>query len=148
MVSYLPDPNRSNIKGFGRLLSNLPFPSTTIEGNGSNHSPILVYPNEQDGIPKVSLPAFGMPSYKFKGSIWTPNGVSEHQLRNSLTKAAENWLRLLQFIQPDFQFFASHGIYHRSDEEVVEFVAQAVAQLPLQLDRLKPKDHGEALAVL
>ncbi|GKV47864.1 hypothetical protein SLEP1_g54721 [Rubroshorea leprosula] len=54
-----------------------------------------------------------MASYKFKGSIWTPNGVSEHQLTNSLTKAAENWLRLLQAIHPDFQFFALHGVYHR-----------------------------------
>ncbi|GLT63482.1 hypothetical protein SLA2020_360440 [Shorea laevis] len=77
--------------------------------------PMEVYPNEVDGIPKISLSVFGMASYKFKGSMWTRNGASEseHQLANSLMKAAENRLRLLQVNHPDFQFFASHGMYDR-----------------------------------
>ncbi|KAL5815555.1 hypothetical protein ACOSQ4_026196 [Xanthoceras sorbifolium] len=87
--------------------------STPMRGGGSTQTPVVVYPNEIDGVPKLSLPTFGMASYKFKGSMWMQNGVSEHQLANSLMQAADNWLRLLRVNQPDFQFFASHGMYQR-----------------------------------
>lgn len=87
--------------------------STPLKGIGSGQAPIVVYPSEIDGVPKVSLRTFGMASYKFKGPMWIQNGVSEHQLANSLAQAAENWLRLLHVNHPDFQFFASHGMYHR-----------------------------------
>ncbi|KAH9722855.1 T15D22.8 [Citrus sinensis] len=82
-------------------------------GIGSGQAPVVVYPSEIEGVPKVSLPIFGMASYKFKGPMWIQNGVSEHQLANSLAQAAENWLRLLHVNHPDFQFFASHGMYQR-----------------------------------
>ncbi|KAJ0105827.1 hypothetical protein Patl1_19167 [Pistacia atlantica] len=87
--------------------------STPLRGNGSNQAPVMINPSEPDDVPKISIPIFGMASYKFKGSMWTQNGVSEHQLVNSLMQAAENWLRLLHVNHPDFQFFASHGMYHR-----------------------------------
>lgn len=73
----------------------------------------MVYPNEMDGIPKISLPTFAMASYKLKGSMWMQNGDNESQLANSLLQAADNWLRLLQVYHPDYQFFVSHGTYHR-----------------------------------
>ncbi|XP_022766031.1 uncharacterized protein LOC111310919 [Durio zibethinus] len=88
------------------------FLCTPREGSESGHTPFVVYPNEADGIPKISLPVFGMASYKFKGSMWTETGVRERQHANSLMQVAENWLRLLQVNHPDFQFFASHGMYH------------------------------------
>ena len=66
-----------------------------------------------EGIPKISLPVFGMASYKFKGSIWRQNGTCEHQRVNSLVQAADNRLRLLEVNHPDFQFFVSHGMYRR-----------------------------------
>lgn len=72
----------------------------------------MVYPSEMDGVPKISLPVFGMASYKLKGSLWAQNGV-ECQLADSLMQAADNWLSLLQVNHPDFQFFASHGMYCR-----------------------------------
>lgn len=87
--------------------------STPLKGIGSGQAPVVVYPSEIDGVPKLSLPSFGMASYKFKGPMWIQNGVSEHQQANSLAQAAENWLRLLHVNHPDFQFFASHGMYHR-----------------------------------
>ena len=71
-------------------------------GIGSGQTPFIVYPNDADGIPKISLLVFGMESYKFKGLIWTQNGVSECQHAKSLMQAAENWLRLLQVKHPDF----------------------------------------------
>ncbi|KAB1212488.1 hypothetical protein CJ030_MR5G001022 [Morella rubra] len=86
--------------------------STPMTGGGSTTAPI-VYPIEIDGVPKISLPAFGMASYKLKGYMWTQYGVTESQLANSLVQAADNWLRLLQVHHPDFKFFASHGMNYR-----------------------------------
>ncbi|XP_059632775.1 uncharacterized protein LOC132275327 [Cornus florida] len=58
---------------------------------------------------KLSLPIFGLASYKFKVSVWNPNGVYEGQKVTSLLRAADNWLRLLQVNHPDYRFFVSHG---------------------------------------
>ncbi|RRT71512.1 hypothetical protein B296_00001877 [Ensete ventricosum] len=57
---------------------------------------------------KLTLPVFGLASYKFRGSIWTSNGVHERQLSSSLLQAADNWLRLLRVDHPDYSFFVSH----------------------------------------
>ncbi|MED6181041.1 hypothetical protein PIB30_015726 [Stylosanthes scabra] len=80
---------------------------TPSTGGGRTLAPVLVYPNEMDGIPKISLPTFAMASYKLKGSMWMKKGVGEGQLVNSLFQAADNWLRLLQVNHPDYQFFKS-----------------------------------------
>lgn len=58
---------------------------------------------------KLSLPIFGLASYKFKVSVWNPNGVYESQKVNSLLQAADNWLRRLQVNHPDYRFFLSHN---------------------------------------
>lgn len=57
---------------------------------------------------KLTLPVFGLASYKFRGSIWTSNGLHERQLSSSLLQAADNWLRLLRVDHPDYSFFVSH----------------------------------------
>lgn len=88
--------------------------ASTFAGGGSTQTPFVVFPNEIDDVPKLSLPTFGMASYKFKESMWTQNGgVSEYQRANSLMQAADKWLRLLHVNQPDFKFFASHSVYQR-----------------------------------
>ncbi|EXC25170.1 hypothetical protein L484_013258 [Morus notabilis] len=87
--------------------------STPMTGSENTQAPIVVFPREIDGVPKFSLTVFGMASYKFKGSMWIQNGITECHLANSLMQAADNWLRRLQVTHPDFQFFASHGIYCR-----------------------------------
>uniref|UniRef100_A0A5B7BKY5 DUF789 domain-containing protein n=1 Tax=Davidia involucrata TaxID=16924 RepID=A0A5B7BKY5_DAVIN len=61
-----------------------------------------------DASSKISLPGFGLASYKLKGSILTPSGPYECQQENSLLQAADNWLQRLQVILPDYQFFRSH----------------------------------------
>ncbi|KAG2697551.1 hypothetical protein I3760_07G111600 [Carya illinoinensis] len=58
---------------------------------------------------KISLPLFGLASYKLRGSIFTPSGANECQQANSLLQAAGIWLQQLQVNLPDFQFFVSHG---------------------------------------
>ncbi|KAA8548997.1 hypothetical protein F0562_000681 [Nyssa sinensis] len=62
---------------------------------------------------KLSLPIFGLASYKFKVSVWNPNGVYECQKVTSLMRTADNWLRLLQVDHPDYRFFVSHNSYWR-----------------------------------
>ncbi|XP_065863779.1 uncharacterized protein [Euphorbia lathyris] len=58
---------------------------------------------------KLPLTTFGLASYKFRVSFWNPNGVYESQKVNSLLRAADNWLRLLQVNHPDYSFFISHN---------------------------------------
>lgn len=69
-----------------------------------------------DSSIKLSLPIFGLASYKFKVSVWNPNGVYECQKVNSLLRAADNWLRLLQVNHPDYRFFLSHNSQRRWKE--------------------------------
>ncbi|XVE92607.1 hypothetical protein REPUB_Repub01dG0112800 [Reevesia pubescens] len=78
---------------------------TPMGGGQGAQAPVVTCPNDMDGVPKMLLPVFGLASYKFKGSLWTPNGASDHHLANNLFHAADNWLRLLQVNQPDFSFF-------------------------------------------
>ncbi|MQL97120.1 hypothetical protein Taro_029804 [Colocasia esculenta] len=66
---------------------------------------------DPDGIPKISLPTFGLASYKLKGSMWSSNAGSERA--NSLLQVADTWLRGLHVTHPDYQFFSSHGSYRR-----------------------------------
>ncbi|TKY69324.1 Transducin/WD40 repeat superfamily protein [Spatholobus suberectus] len=79
---------------------------TPVGGLQEVQSPVVSYPTEMDGVPKMSLPVFGLASYKFKGSLWTPNGGDERQLASSLVQAADSWLRVLRVNHPDFVFFS------------------------------------------
>ncbi|KAK0573498.1 hypothetical protein LWI29_008951 [Acer saccharum] len=81
------------------------FLHTPMSGPQSAQGPALTYPSEMDGVPKMTLPVFGLASYKYKGSVWTSNGGSECQLANSLLQDADNWLRLRDANHPDFLFF-------------------------------------------
>ncbi|KAG6764217.1 hypothetical protein POTOM_031676 [Populus tomentosa] len=78
---------------------------TSLGGGRSVQAPVMTYSNEVDGVSEMSLPVFGLASYKFKGSLWTSNGECDHLLSNSLFQAADKWLRSLQVNHPDFLFF-------------------------------------------
>ncbi|KAL5062765.1 hypothetical protein RYX36_024502 [Vicia faba] len=80
--------------------------STPLGGLQRVQPPVPSHPTEMDGVPKISLPVFGLASYKFKGPLWTPSGGYERQLSNSLLQNADKWLRLLQVSHPDFLFFS------------------------------------------
>ncbi|KAG6433638.1 hypothetical protein SASPL_105253 [Salvia splendens] len=62
-----------------------------------------------DASSKLSLPTFGLVSYKYKAADWKENGVDEGLKVNSLSRAADNWLRALQVDHPDYNFFMSHN---------------------------------------
>ncbi|WOK93377.1 hypothetical protein Cni_G02074 [Canna indica] len=76
-------------------------------------APIISSPQGVSCARLIPLPVFGLASYKFKGSIWTPNAVTDLQLPSSLLKAAENWVRHLNVDHPDYRFFTSRGAYRR-----------------------------------
>ncbi|KAH6810101.1 hypothetical protein C2S51_027884 [Perilla frutescens var. frutescens] len=78
---------------------------TPMTGSEAVHPPVAKYPSESDGVPRISLPVFGLASYKYKVSLWTPNGGQQQQLENSLLQAADNWLNSLHVYHPDFSFF-------------------------------------------
>ncbi|GKV31405.1 hypothetical protein SLEP1_g40096 [Rubroshorea leprosula] len=58
---------------------------------------------------KLPLPTFGLAFYKFKPSVWNPDGVHKCQQANSLLQKADNWLRLLRVNHPDYTFFVSNN---------------------------------------
>jgi len=86
---------------------------SAIIGAGSAPDPVITYSQGDNSVPKISLPVFGLSSYKCRASTWTPNGGRESQFASSLLEAADSWLRLLHVDHPDFQFFSSHSSCHR-----------------------------------
>ncbi|KAJ7980322.1 Protein of unknown function (DUF789) [Quillaja saponaria] len=82
-----------------------PFQSTSADEQHFQSS------RGRDLSSKLLLPTFGLASYKFKVSVWTSDGVYGCQKLNSLLRAADNWLRLLQVEHPDYNFFLSHNSY-------------------------------------
>ncbi|KAL9229248.1 hypothetical protein vseg_004734 [Gypsophila vaccaria] len=78
----------------------------TPVGVSSSQSPVVLCPNETDGAPRISLPIYGLSSYKLKVSMWTSTNGSDRELVSSLLQAADNWLRLLQVNHPDYIFFS------------------------------------------
>ncbi|KAL3830871.1 hypothetical protein ACJIZ3_019673 [Penstemon smallii] len=78
---------------------------TPMTGSEAINPPVVTYPRESDGVPKISLPVFGLASYRYKVSLWTPNTGRQSQLANTLLQDADNWLNLLQVNHPDFSFF-------------------------------------------
>ncbi|XP_076947775.1 uncharacterized protein LOC143619817 isoform X1 [Bidens hawaiensis] len=77
---------------------------TTLTGDQCDHPPVVSYPNGIYGIPVVSLPAFGLASYKFKPvPLWVHN---DQRLVSDLLQAADSWLAMLQVNHPDYLFFS------------------------------------------
>ncbi|KAF8051813.1 hypothetical protein N665_1663s0005 [Sinapis alba] len=59
---------------------------------------------------KLTLPTFGLASYKFKMSVWSPESdLEENQRVMALLREAEEWLRRLKVMLPDFRHFVSHS---------------------------------------
>ncbi|TKW31338.1 hypothetical protein SEVIR_2G099000v4 [Setaria viridis] len=57
---------------------------------------------------KLTLPVFGLASYKLRSSIWSSNRPEEQHRAASLMQAADEWLRQRQVYHPDFRFFLTH----------------------------------------
>ncbi|XP_038722913.1 uncharacterized protein LOC120014877 isoform X2 [Tripterygium wilfordii] len=87
-----------------------PFQSTST--NGMHFPSIREVPGREVSF-NLRLRTFGLASYKFRGSFWNPSGASESQKANSLLRAADKWLMLLQVNHPDYMFFVSHNSYRK-----------------------------------
>ncbi|KAL8128707.1 hypothetical protein V2J09_017862 [Rumex salicifolius] len=62
---------------------------------------------------KLSLPIFGLASYKFKTSVWERNGADDSPKANMLCQAAADWLQHMNVNHPDYSFFSSYRSYQR-----------------------------------
>ncbi|XP_057420325.1 uncharacterized protein LOC130714445 [Lotus japonicus] len=92
----------------------LTFHSLSTALQSSNTDGLHIhYSRGRERSSKISLPIFGLAHNKFKISVWDPEGVPECQKANSLSRAAENWLRLLRVNHPDYNFFMTHYTYLR-----------------------------------
>ncbi|KAL6608029.1 hypothetical protein ACP70R_041092 [Stipagrostis hirtigluma subsp. patula] len=60
------------------------------------------------GTPSMSLPVFGMASYKFSKLVWSSSD-GDWQLACGLLQAAADWLRDSRASHPDYQFFVSRN---------------------------------------
>ncbi|KAH9290032.1 hypothetical protein KI387_034149, partial [Taxus chinensis] len=58
----------------------------------------------------VSLPPFGLATYKMKGSLWTSAESSDQQRMVSLLSSADSWLKQLRVEHSDFTFFVEHNM--------------------------------------
>lgn len=81
-----------------------PSRGTTSNENGQSSSKSAA-PSK-----KVTLPTFGLASYKFKMSVWSrESDVEENQRVVALLREAEEWLRRLKVMLPDFRHFVTHS---------------------------------------
>ena len=88
--------------------------SSMLSESGSNSDGLhYQYTGGRDLSSKLSLPIFGLAFHKFKVDVWESDGTHECQKANSLLRAADNWLRLLQVNHPDYNYFMSHHPYWR-----------------------------------
>eukprot|EP01018_Ginkgo_biloba_P017196 Gb_15789 [translate_table: standard] len=58
----------------------------------------------------ITLPSFGLSTYKLQGSLWTSAGSVDQQRIFSLLSSADSWLKQLRVRHPDFEFFVSHNV--------------------------------------
>ncbi|KAK8487897.1 hypothetical protein V6N13_017570 [Hibiscus sabdariffa] len=54
-----------------------------MTGGQIGQAPVVTCPNDIDGSPKMPLPVFGLVSYKYKSSLWTPNGASDRTTKTN-----------------------------------------------------------------
>ncbi|KAF8082589.1 hypothetical protein N665_0818s0005 [Sinapis alba] len=87
----------------------LTFHSLSTQG-GTSSSENGQSSSESVAPSKLTLPTFGLASYKFKMSVWSPESdLEENQRVMALLREAEEWLRRLKVMLPDFRHFVSHS---------------------------------------
>ncbi|KAM6541509.1 hypothetical protein CsatB_005956 [Cannabis sativa] len=64
---------------------------------------------------KISLPIFGLASYKLKDSIFSPGESEEQRQARTLLLDAKNWLQRLDVKLPDWEFFQSRNKFISSE---------------------------------
>lgn len=98
-------PNGQTLKDLDACFLTFHSLHTPLTGSETVKPPTVTYPTETDGVPQILLPVFGLASYRYRASLWTPDAGHQCQLANSLLQDADNWLNSLQVNHPDFAFF-------------------------------------------
>jgi len=86
--------------------------TNTNIGNGTCHPESLRIVEEEckeeskDGI---SLPPFGLATYKLQGDVWIKPHTSDYERMIHLYSASESWLKQLGVHHHDFNFFTFHS---------------------------------------
>lgn len=58
---------------------------------------------------RVSLPPFGLATYKMQESLWMNTETGDHEKVASLFNSADSWLKQLGVEQHDFNYFKTHS---------------------------------------
>lgn len=58
----------------------------------------------------MSLPPFGLATYKVKGSLWLNSETGDKETAASLYSAANSWLKQLGVQHHDFTYFTTHSV--------------------------------------
>ncbi|KAF3975554.1 hypothetical protein ACB098_04G057900 [Castanea mollissima] len=116
-------PNRENIKDllacfltYHTLSSS--FQDNAVEntdtniGNGTCHpesSRIVEEECKEESKDGISLPPFGLATYKLHGDVWVKPHTSDYERMIHLYSASESWLKQLGVHHHDFNFFTFHS---------------------------------------
>ncbi|XP_058097767.1 uncharacterized protein LOC131242857 isoform X2 [Magnolia sinica] len=58
----------------------------------------------------ISLPPFGLATYKMQGNLWINPETADHERIISLMSAADSWLKQLRVQHHDYSYFCSHSM--------------------------------------
>jgi hypothetical protein len=82
-----------------------------IDENNNNNNVGMRKRKEGDGI---SLPPFGLATYKMQGNVWVSAKCGRDQERLlSLLSVADSWLKQLRVQHHDFNYFTGSAIIRR-----------------------------------
>lgn len=65
--------------------------------------------SEEETNGGISLPPFGLATYKLQGDLWIRPQTSDHGRMIHLYSAADSWLKQLSVFHHDFNFFTFHS---------------------------------------
>ncbi|XP_047312943.1 uncharacterized protein LOC124916255 [Impatiens glandulifera] len=78
----------------------------SLSTHSRSYVPARYHIGVEKTISRVSLPVFGLASYKYKDSAVISSPECEKE--KCLLEAADKWLNSLEVVLPDYQFFRSH----------------------------------------
>ncbi|KAH7692222.1 hypothetical protein IHE45_01G050700 [Dioscorea alata] len=66
--------------------------------------------NQNETNEYISLPPFGLATYKMQGNLWIDQEAGDHKQFIRLFNAADSWLKQLRVRHHDFTYFSTHSM--------------------------------------
>lgn len=109
-------PAQRNLKDLGASFLTFHTISSTFLDDISEYTESDSFPcmkmdfkrESKDGVRLISLPPFGLATYKMQGSYWINPAMGDYDTLGSLYGAADSWLKQLRIDHHDFNFFTTH----------------------------------------